>query len=316
MTSSERIKIGILGGWDIVRKGYMPLLSSWPGVEIVGIFSRTTQTAEEVAQRWHIRLSTNNLDELLAQKPKAAFVLTNSESHYFLCTQLLSAGIDVYVEKPATVYSHQTRDLAELADTTGRIFMVGFNRRYAPLYQQAKTIFGKRPVGLCIIEKHRPGMKQRNLRQTYLDDTIHQIDLLRYFTGEPVAVETRVQLKNGGLLSAASLTTLPGGGMGLVLTSREAGMWQERLTLTGSGLTVVVSAFRELRVLYPDHEVVYGSDRAGKWFPQLLERGFTGEIEHFFDCVQKRTTPLSHGFDSVNTQLLLESMVEKEVIDA
>ena len=132
MTSSERIKIGILGGWDIVRKGYMPLLSSWPGVEIVGIFSRTTQTAEEVAQRWHIRLSTNNLDELLAQKPKAAFVLTNSESHYFLCTQLLSAGIDVYVEKPATVYSHQTRDLAELADTTGRIFMVDLTAGMPP----------------------------------------------------------------------------------------------------------------------------------------------------------------------------------------
>jgi virulence factor len=310
------MRIGILGGWDIVRKAYMPLLSSWPGVEIVGIFSRTTQTAQEVAERWHVEFYTNQLDELLEAKPQAAFVLTSNASHYSLCTQLLSAGIDVFVEKPATEHSQQTRELADMAKQQGRIFMVGFNRRYAPLYQQAKAVFGERRVGLCMIEKHRPGVRQRNLRQTYLDDTVHQIDLLRYFTGEPLAIVTRVTLDNeGALIAAASLTTLPGGGTGLVLTSREAGMWQERLTLSGDGLTVVVSAFREMRVLYPDHEVVYGSDRAGKWFPQLLERGFTGEIEHFFKCIQERTDPLSNGYESVQTQLLLESMVDKAIVN-
>jgi virulence factor len=315
MPANQTIRIGILGGWDIVRKAYMPLLDDWEGVEIAGIFSRTTRTADQVASQWHLDFSTNKLDDLIARSMQAAFVLTSNDSHYTLCQRLLEAGIDVFVEKPATEHSQQTQALAELAGQNNRIFMVGFNRRYAPLYRQAKEIFAGRPIRLCVLEKHRTGVRQRDLHQTYLDDIIHQIDLLRYFTGEPRALQTRLTLQDGQFLSAASLAELPGGGTGLVLSSREAGMWQERLTLTGGDLTIAVSAFRELRVLSKDREEIYGSDRAGRWFPQLQERGFVGEIEHFFDCVHNRTMPHSNGYDSVRTQQLVEAMVDKAVIN-
>ena len=315
MSVNSTIRIGILGGWDIVRKAYMPLLDDWEGVEIAGIFSRTTRTADEVARRWGLDFSTDQLDELIARDLEAAFVLTSNDSHFGLCQRLLEAGIDVYVEKPTTEYSWQTQTLAELAERKKRIFMVGFNRRYAPLYRQAKEIFDGRPIRFCLVEKHRPGIRQRDLLQTYLDDIIHQIDLLRYFTGEPRSIQTNYTLHEGQFLSAASLVGLPGGGTGLVLSSRDAGMWQERLTISGGDLTVIVSAFRELRVLSKDHEEVFGTDRAGRWFPQLEERGFVGEIEHFFDCVQNRTIPHSDGYDSVRTQQLLEAMVDNAVIN-
>lgn len=316
MSVNPIIRIGILGGWDIVRKAYMPLLDDWEGIEIAGIFSRTTRTADEVAQRWGLDFSTDQLDELIARDLQAAFVLTSNDSHFGLCQRLIEAGIDVYVEKPATEHSQQTQALAELADRNKRIFMVGFNRRYAPLYRQAKEIFGGRPIRFCLVEKHRPGIRQRDLRQTYLDDIIHQIDLLRYFTGEPSPLQTHYTLQEGKFLSAASLAALPGGGTGLVLSSRDAGMWQERLTISGGDLTVVVSAFRDLCVLSKDREEVFGADRAGRWFPQLEERGFAGEIAHFFDCVRNRSIPNSDGHDSVRTQQLMEAMVNNAVINA
>lgn len=313
MSSEKRLKIGILGGWDIARKAYYPLLPSWPGVDVVGAFSRTYETVDPVADRWRIPFRTTDLDALIEQGIDAAFILTSTDSHYDLAKILLNAGVDVYVEKPATESSQETQELADLAAEQDRIFMVAFNRRYAPLYVKAKEIFGERTIRQCIIQKHRSGLKDRDLAQTYLDDTVHQIDLLRYFCGEVTPQATYYQMEDDRLRNAVSVSTLESGGTGTILTSREAGMWTERVALHGEDLSVEVSAFRELRVRYPDYEEVYGADRAGRWMPQLEERGFVGEIEHFFDCVRSRHAPLSDGYDSVKTQVLLEALVETSI---
>jgi virulence factor len=313
MSKRNKIRIGILGGWDIARKAYFPLLPSWPGVDVIGVFSRTEKTASEVADRWQIDYRTNNIDALITQGIDAAFILTSTDSHYYLSKKLLESGIDVYVEKPATQSSGETQELADLAAYKKQIFMVGFNRRYSPLYIKAKEIFGNRKIRQCIVQKHRSGTKIRDLAQTYLDDTVHQIDLLRFFCGEVEPVATYYQMEEGRLRSAMSVAELNSGGMGMVLTSREAGMWTERVSLHGGDLSVEVSAFRELRVRYPDSEEVYGADRAGRWMPQLEERGFVGEIEHFFECIRTRNTPMTDGYDSVKTQKLLEALIEKSI---
>jgi virulence factor len=307
------LRVGILGAGDILRKAYMPLLPGWPGISIVGIYNRTLQAASDVAGQWHLPFSTDNLDALLDQKMDAAFVLTSNESHFSFTKILLENGIDVYSEKPSASTSLEARQLADLAGKNDRILMIGFNRRYAPLYQQAREVMKEKKIRMCILEKHRTGVWNRGLEVAYLDDIIHQIDLLRFFTGEPVVNSTRVMVENGRFLGAESSCSLPDGGMGLVLSSREAGMWQERAFITGDDTTVQVNAFRELRILHKDHEEVYGTDRGGKWFPQLLERGFTGEIEHFFSCVETRSKPLTDGHEAALTQQLVEEMIAKSV---
>jgi len=264
---------------------------------------------DEALADWPIKFGATQLGALLERQPAAAFVLTPTPSHYDLSRALLEAGVDVYLEKPATQDSSQTRQLADLAKERGRVFMVGFNRRYALLYRQAKEIFGSRRIQLCTIEKHRPSAYHTSLFNNYLDDTIHQIDLLRYFCGEARPVHTSYEMRGGKLVGALSVTELEGGGHGLVITSLAAGAWQERVTLHGEGLTVEVSAFRELRVKYPDREEVFGPDRPGRWVSELDERGFSGEIEHFFDCVRQRQTPQTDGYEAARTQALVEAMV-------
>lgn len=313
MSEPRRLRVGILGGWDIARKAYFPVLPSWPDADVVGVFSRTEKTVTEVADRWRIAFRTTDINALIKQGVDAAFILTSTDSHFYLAKTLLEAGIDVFVEKPATESSQETRELSELAEARDRIFMVGFNRRYSPLYMRAKEIFAERIIRQCIIQKHRSGTKDRGLAQTYLDDTVHQIDLLRYFCGDVVPLATHYQMEDNRLRSAVSVTSLAAGGIGVVLTSREAGMWTERVSLHGDDLSVEVSAFRELRIRYPDYEEVYGADRAGRWMPQLEERGFIGEIQHFFECARTRERPRSDGYDSVKTQQLLEGLVEKAV---
>jgi len=302
-------KIAILGGGGIVRKAYLPLLVTWPGIDIVGLYSRTQKTVDEVLADWPIEFGTTRLEALLERQPEAAFVLTATPSHFDLARQMLEAGVDVYLEKPATETSSPARELADLARDRGRILMVAFNRRYALLYRQAREIFGERHIQFCTVEKHRPSAFHVSLFNNYIDDTIHQIDLLRYFCGEVRPVHTSYEMRGGRMVGALSVTEIEGGGLGLVSTSLAAGAWQERATLHGDGLTVEVSAFRELRVKYRDRQEVYGMDRPGRWLPELKERGFSGAIKHFFECAHTRQTPQTDGYEAVRTQELVEAMV-------
>lgn len=48
----------------------------------------------------------------------------------------------------------------------------------------------------------------------------------------------------------------------------------------------------------------------GKWIPELRERGFEGEVEHFLKCVQTRQTPLTNAWEAAKTQKLMEDLVE------
>lgn len=303
------MRIGIFGGGSIARKAYLPLLVTWPGIEIAGVYSRTTKTVEEICKDWHIGFGTTHIPELLERGIEAAFILTSTPNHFETAQELLTAGIDVFVEKPATESSEKTRSLSDLARKNGLTFMVGFNRRYAPLYRQAKDLFRQRRIGFCIVEKHRPSAYHTSLFNNYLDDTIHQIDLLCYYSPDPQAVHTSYEMNAGKLIGATSVARLEGGGFGIVITCLQAGSWQERVTLHGKGLSVEVSAFRELRVKLGDHEEVYGNDRPGRWFPDLVERGFSGAIEHFFECVRTRQQPETNGEEAVKTQEFMENLV-------
>ena len=70
--------------------------------------------------------------------------------------------------------------------------------------------------------------------------------------------------------------------------------------------------FRHLVVRYKDHEVVYGTDRAGNWTNDLKERGFQGEIAHFLECIHTRRNPLTNAVEAAKTLELLEALIEKE----
>jgi virulence factor len=308
-SQDENLSVALVGTGRVAENAYLPLLRRWPGVDIVGMCSRTQDTVDRVCAEWQIEFGTTDLEALLALEPDAAFVLTPRVSHAELATVLLDAGVDVFVEKPPTESSADTRALAELAREHEQVLMFGFNRRYALLYRQAKSIFEGKKIQSCLVEKHRPSAFHPSLYNNYLEDTIHQIDLLRYFCGELEVLHTSFEQEGDHLLGAITVSRISSGGLGTVFTSLQAGSWQEGITLHGDSLNVHVTAFRELRIYHEDRVEVIGPDRPGRWIPDLKERGFEGAIAHFFECIRSREQPLTSGDDALRTQVLVEEMV-------
>ena len=306
------MRMVIIGAGGIAEKAYFPLLNSWPYLEIAGVYSRSERTIEEAGKKWGFQFTTTNIEDLLELKPDAAFVISSTESHYQFCKLFLENGVDVYSEKSLTESSKESYELARIAEQYKRILAIGFNRRYALLCEKAKEIISNRQIQFALFQKHRPEPSHEELFQYYLDDVIHQIDLVRFFCGEVNARTTICDRVDEKVSSALSIMDIPGGGRVVVAVSRAAGAWQETVDIHGSGISLHIDMFRHLVVRYKDHEVVYGTDRAGNWTNDLKERGFQGEIAHFLECIHTRRNPLTNAVEAAKTLELLEALIEKE----
>ncbi len=310
MSPMNPIRIGIFGSGYIAQKAYLPLLTSWPNLHIKGVFSRSASSLKQTKEHWLEIPTFTNLEALGDQGIAAVFVLTPAESHFEICQWLLKKDIHVFVEKPATTSSKATLELAKLADEQRRIFMVGFNRRYAPLVQKAKPLISGADIRICVIEKHRPMVQPRGYEETYSEDLIHQIDLLRYFCGELLPVQTSVHTSKGEFLSAVSCLRTESGGHAILIASRESGTWLEKVSIHGANTSVGLKMFQELRVTREDGESISGSDQGGAWNSHLVERGFHAEIQHFLDCIHKDQVPVTNGFEAAKSQELMEALVD------
>ena len=304
-----KTRIGIVGLGGIAQRAYLPVLANLETVDLAVIMSRRQEAVEQLCTRHHVPAGVTDISDFLRQDLQAAVVLTPSPTHFEIVKTLLQAGVDVLVEKPATLSSRETALLGELAEQRSRVLMIAFNRRFAPLYKQAKDLFAGQRVALCVAEKHRESAANPTLFDHYSEEAIHMIDLLRWFGGEARAISTWSLVRNGKLMDAVSLVAFEGDGIGVLTASLEGGGWLERVTLHGEGLSVQVDAFRELRVLRGKEDQVSGREMAADWLTSQYIRGFEQLITHFVDCVQHRLTPSTSALEAFRTQLLLEQLV-------
>jgi predicted dehydrogenase len=86
-------------------------------------------TAAEVAPGVPVE---SDLEAVLAGKAPAVVIATPAETHYEIARRALTAGKDVFVEKPLALTYDQGAALVQLAEECGRILMVGHVLEYHP----------------------------------------------------------------------------------------------------------------------------------------------------------------------------------------
>ncbi len=277
-------KVGIIGLGDIAQKAYLPVLAAHSGVEIGGVMSRSAETVERVGRSLRVAGRYTSLDRLLGeQELDAVFVHSPTETHYEIVMRCLQAGVPVYVDKPLSYDIGESEEMAACALETGKLLAVGFNRRFAPLYAEAKAwMEAAGGFRLCTAEKHRTRQQKHGAKQTLYDDLIHMMDLVLWLSGEaePAAHYRQQTDAEGRLLWAAGTLALSSGqGEATFSMVRSAGMDLERLELHGGG--------RSARVVNLEQGVFAEAGGAaretgfGSWEPISLRRGFTGAVEHF-----------------------------------
>jgi virulence factor len=214
----------------------------------------------------------------------------------------------VFCEKPLAPATDEAERLADLADERGRILMVDFNRRYAPVYTAGRELFGTKGATFCVAQKNRPGSEYR----ATFENAIHMVDLLRWYCGgEPVDVAAYAAgddpWEEDGVAAMIRFDT---GNTGVLMAARTAGAWNEKLDAYGDGKTVEVRApetvSTTVKGVTTSREL---SAEAYGWATATDTLGFSAAVHHFLDRVADRAQPLTSGREAVHTQRLLDRIL-------
>lgn len=303
----NKIKVGVIGTGSIAQIAQLPCLASISVVEITAILSGHYENAVKAAARYNAKKAVHDLDEFLKQDMDCAFLLTPKTIRKEYLLPLLESGLHVFCEKPLATTLDECYQMADISAKSGRIVMVGFNRRYAPVYQRGIAAFeGVKPdyifAGKCREFKEYRGT---------LENAIHMVDLLRWYLGECVKVEAQARFTDPFYedLCTAQLS-FENGSVGLLGASRHAGQWIERVEMYGGEKSVIIDSPDGYKVIYPDHEYQQMLTPLAKGWSTVQDKmGFLPCVQHFIDCVKTGSKPLTSAEDAYKTHELMDRIL-------
>lgn len=295
------MRIAVVGLGSIAQRAYLPVLTALEDVELV-LCSRNRERLLQLATLYRVRDSTTSIPDLSSMQIDAAFVHAATEAHETIVTFLLNQGIPVYVDKPLAYTGGASSRLVALSESTGCFLMVGFNRRYAPMYRSLADQPGRRVVFLQKNRRASPDVPRRVI----FDDFVHVVDTLRFLAPGPIS-----DIKVDGYVEAGKLlhvvVHLGGSGFHLVGSmNRDSGAAEEVLEVMSPDNKWTVTGVAETTHWHKGTERVIRFD---DWDSVLYRRGFPQIIGRFLDCVRGGHDGSAAAQDALQTHVLCEQIV-------
>ena len=253
--------IAIIGAGNFATRTLLPALRS-DGVRLHTIASGNGTSAAIAADKFGFERATTDLDAIFsAADIDAVFVLTRHDTHADLAVRALRAGKHVFVEKPLGLTEEEVGRVADAAQETGRMLMVGFNRRFAPLTAELERKLAGRGGPLATVITVNAGAIPRDHWTQdaeqgggrIIGEACHFIDLARALTGSPITSlhSTAARSKDGSPVGDIATITL-GFGEGSVaaihyIASGSRSYPKERVECFFDGRTITIDNWRSIR---------------------------------------------------------------------
>lgn len=138
---------------------------------------------------------------ILEEDPDALFVTTPIDTHVPIINDAfrVKSNLNMFVEKPLASSYNEAKVACEAASRSSGINMVGFQRRFSPIFSKAKGLLAENAVGEPIFFRSyflssdvlREGSGWRSKKGSggvLLDSAPHLLDTLIWFFGEPTSV--------------------------------------------------------------------------------------------------------------------------------
>jgi polar amino acid transport system substrate-binding protein len=243
--------------------------------------------------------AVSSADEVLDNPDINLVVIgTRHDSHAELARKALERNKNVFVEKPLALNDEQLDAVLAAAEQSSGRLMVGFNRRFSPLAQQAKAAFAGRDTPLSILYRVNAGhIPKDHWTQDPLEgggrivgEVCHFVDFMQFLTGSPplsVFAES-ISAKAPTIVDADSVfitLKFADGSNGSIayLSEGDKALPKERIEIFGGRRTFMLDDFRR--------GIGYASEREKQIDLKVQDKGQRSQIQRICATLREGGPP-------------------------
>jgi predicted dehydrogenase len=295
------VRVGFVGAGNYATSMLLPHLAKNPAARLVSVATTRSLSAANAQRKFGFETVTTDADVVLDDPSiDAVFVVTRHHSHADLVCRALERGKAVFVEKPLALSQEQLRSVQDTVARTGNDrLMVGFNRRFAPLFADLQRRFG--PVDGPVTARYLVNAGRLEAGSWYLNEELegsrflgeggHFIDTLSAWIGHPLVGLQAAQTPGGGDVQVT--LRFADGSLGALTyaTGGDSRFPKETFDVTGGGRNARLDNFTRATVW----------TRKGRDVKRSLsgqDKGQAALLQRFVDAVGTGS-PMPIGCDSL-----------------
>ncbi len=312
------IRFGIVGAGNFAKKFHLPNLKRLNEAEIYAVATNTGANANYIAKKYGAKYSTTDYRKICKDKNINAVVIsTRHDTHKKIATEALRNGKHVFVEKPAAINQEELDELLKVAKDSGRVLMVGVNRRFSPFIQRAKKEIQKKAGPIIVQYRVNAGKLPENHwvyspeqgGSRIIGEGVHFFDTINYLTGgEPTRVSVEsIDSMNQKIKSIDNIIVTikySNGSMG-VLTYSSIGSKKypkEHIYIERDGLSINIEDFTRMTIY----------DRSERTIKKKKQdKGHYEEIISFVKAIKNGKSPMS--LQEIENAHRIAFVVDREV---
>jgi myo-inositol 2-dehydrogenase/D-chiro-inositol 1-dehydrogenase len=196
-------------------------------------------------------ISAASFQELL-NCSDAIYITAPNTRHAALALEALAAGKHVFCEKPMATTLEDARRVLDAANASRKVFQMGHNRRFAPVYKRLKELLVRIPAHTAHIKMNRGELLKPawtgddSVTGGFLYETpIHMFDMMRFQFGEIATLDARLS----GTNDFSMLIEFVSGMYATFVTSADASWFvpYERVEVFGRYSTIETAEIESIR---------------------------------------------------------------------
>lgn len=319
----EKIKVGIVGLGRLGKSHAYNIVNYIKSLDLVAACSVVEDELTYAKNKLNIQKLYSAYEDMIDQADIDAVVIVSpSDLHTSQIEYAFRAGKHVFCEKPLGMNIEEIQKVQAVIESKPDLtFMLGFMRRFDQSYLYAKELVKSGKIGeitliRCYGIDPSRGLdafvqyaKNSQSGGIFIDMAIHDIDLVRWFTGREAKKVWAIsnsfaypELEQyGDAETASALMQLDNGVMAILVSGRNAqhGYHVETEIIGTKGMLRVAQE--------PEKNLVTVFDETGvcrpcsENFPERFKQAFINELTEFARCIHEKCQPDVNAKDGLES---------------
>ncbi|MBO0412088.1 inositol 2-dehydrogenase [Enterococcus hulanensis] len=319
----NNIRVGIVGLGRLGKVHAQNLATGVSGCELTAACSLVETELAFAQKKLGVKHTFSSYEEMVKSSViDAVFIVSPSGFHCDQVRLAMENGKHVFTEKPLGLEVEDIKKTQKVIEEhPEQVFMLGFMRRYDESYQYAKKMVEDGEIGeitliRCYGIDPSEGLESfvkfamnNDSGGLFLDMAIHDIDLVRWFTGQEVDQVWAIgknaaypELDQAGELeTGAAMMSLSDKTMALLVAGRNAahGYHVETEIMGTKGMLRVAQApEKNLVTIMNDQGIIRPCSQN---FPERFREAFIREAQEFISCIQEKRQPAVNAEDGLQS---------------